>query len=237
MNALCVISSRYESSRFPGKPLALINGREMILWVAENCKKAVGIKNVLIATDDQRIMDCAINAGYNSVIIDSSRCHNCTDATAEAVRFLDYNIIIDVQGDEPLISSDDIKEIIKFKQIKHDHIINAYGYEKEGENKNTIKVETYGNANDDLIVMSRLPIPAGARIFKRQVCVYGFYKEQLLRYYGYGKSKSQHEKFEDIHIFRCIDNRQPVFMVKLKGKYQSVDVPEDIQKVEDIINE
>jgi len=235
MSATCVISSRMESTRFPGKPLALINGREMILWVAESCKKAVGLNNVIIATDSKELIDCVTGAGYNSIIIDTKRCGNCSDATAEAIRNIDSDIIIDVQGDEPLIRPEDIQKIIEFKRIKHDHVINAYAYEKDGENKNTIKIESH-NINGDLITMSRLPIPAGARIFKRQVCIYGFYKNQLLELYGYDKGKSELEKHEDIHILRCVNNYQKVFMVKLDGVYQAVDVPGDIKKVEDIIN-
>ena len=235
MSATCVISSRMESTRFPGKPLALINGREMILWVAESCKKAVGLNNVIIATDSKELIDCVTGAGYNSIIIDTKRCGNCSDATAEAIRYVDSDIIIDVQGDEPLIRPEDIQKIIEFKRNKHDHVINAYAYEKDGENKNTIKVESH-NINGDLITMSRLPIPAGARIFKRQVCVYGFYKNQLLELYGYDKGKSELEKHEDIHILRCVNNYQKVFMIKLDGVYQAVDVPGDIKKVEDIIN-
>ena len=237
MSAICVISSRMESTRFPGKPLALINGREMILWVAENCKKAVEKENVFIGTDSDEIIQCVSREGYRTIMVDTKSCANCSDATAEVAKHIDCDVIVDVQGDEPLITPDDIRRVIDLKRTNHDSIINAYVYDnKDKESYNSIKCITDGNYVDNLLYASRLPIPYNNNIFKRQVCLYGFYREQLLDLYGVSKNRGLLEQGEDIHILRCLDYNRNVKMVKLHGKYQAVDVPEDIEKVEDIIN-
>ncbi len=237
MSAICVISSRMNSKRFPGKPLEHINGREMILWVAASCKAAVGIENVYIATGSSRIDTCVTDAGYQAIRVDTDSCNNCSDATAEAVKGIDCDVVVDVQGDEPLITPDDIRRVIDLKRIHHDAIINTYVEDThEKESLNSIKVITDGNHVSNLLYASRLPIPYIGKMYKRQVCIYGFYKEQLIDLYGASKPKGLLESREDVHILRCLDNNRKVTMVKLRGRYWAVDVPGDIKKVEDIIN-
>lgn len=236
MTPLCIVSARWNSSRFPGKPLTMINGREMILWVAASCKAAVGVGNMFITTEDDRIADRVSREGYKVIRLRSpNTC--CADQTAEAIRSIDCDIIIDVQSDEPLIRPEDIHAVIDWKRQKHEYVINAYAHEKDGDRDSTVKILSHYGINSDLIIASRLPIPYGARIFKRQIGIYGYYKEQLLRLYGYNKPKSVNEKMEGVHVLRCVDNHQKVFMIKLDGKYQSVDLPEDVEKVETIIND
>ena len=235
MSAICVISSRMESTRFPDKPLAFINGCEMILWVAASCKAAVGVDNVYIATGSSRIATCVTDAGYKSIRVDTANCNNCSDATAEAVKGIDCDVVIDVQGDEPLITPDDIRRVIDLKRINHGSVINAYVYDTKYQSPNSIKCITDGSYVDNLLYASRQSIPYYGKIFKRQVCLYGFYRQQLIDLYGASKHVGMLEKGEDIHILRCLDHGINVKMVKLNGKYHAVDIPEDIAKVEDII--
>ena len=90
-----VIPARFKSSRFPGKPLAKINGKEMILWVAELSSKAVGKSNVFIATDDERISNVVKNEGYK-FIMTSDKAYTGTDRIAEACKDSKYEIIVNV---------------------------------------------------------------------------------------------------------------------------------------------
>ena len=110
-----VIPARYNSSRFPGKPLALINGKTLIELVYEKCLAVCKKDNIFVATDDQRINKFLYNKKIQSILT-SKKCLTGTDRVAQASKNIDSEIIINVQGDEPLISPRDIKLIIKAKK-------------------------------------------------------------------------------------------------------------------------
>jgi len=237
MSAIVVISSHYESRRFPGKPLAKINGKEMILYCAKSAISAVGNENIIVATDSPEIESFVTSHGINTVKVETMRCSNCSDCTSEAIRNMDVDVIVDLQGDEPLVKPEDILKAIELKRSSNEHVINAFAYEKDGESTNTIKAVVKNNYASELIYMSRLPIPFASRIFTKQIGLYCFYKNQLNSIYGYDKPKGLMERLEDVHILRCLDNNIKVKMFRVDGKYQSVDVPDDIKKVEDILND
>ena len=109
-----IIPARFKSSRFPGKPLAKILGKEMILRVCDICKKVIK-KNVFVATDDKRIIKTVSRSDYN-FIKTSKNCLTGTDRVFQASKKIKTNIIINVQGDEPVINPSDIKKIIKAKK-------------------------------------------------------------------------------------------------------------------------
>ena len=134
MRSCVIIPARFKSSRFPGKPLVKILGKEMILWVAEISSKAVGKKNIFIATDDLRISEKVNEHGYKSIMT-SSDLLTGTDRVAEACVQLDYDIIVNVQGDEPLIDHKDILRSIEFKKKYPSSIINSYCFLKKDENQ------------------------------------------------------------------------------------------------------
>ena len=115
MKACVIIPARYKSSRFPGKPLVKLNGKEMILWVAEICSKALGISNVFVATDDNRIVETCSKNGFNTILTDSDLLTG-TDRVAQASKNLDYDIFVNVQGDEPLIEPLDILRSVDLKK-------------------------------------------------------------------------------------------------------------------------
>ena len=117
MNVAIVIPARYGSSRYRGKPLAKILGREMVLRVADICKKITGKKNLYIATDSKIIEKVVKKNGYKAIIT-SKKCLTGTDRVAEASRKIKADIIINVQGDEPTINPNDIKKIINSKKKK-----------------------------------------------------------------------------------------------------------------------
>ena len=103
MKTSIIIPARYGSSRYSGKPLVKILGREMILRVADICKKVVKKKNLFIATDDRRISKKVSENGYNFVMT-SKKCLTGTDRVAEASKKIKSDIYINVQGDEPTIN-------------------------------------------------------------------------------------------------------------------------------------
>ena len=110
---LAIIPARWASSRFPGKPLAKIAGVPMIQRVVEQANKAKCVSEVIVATDDSRILDSVNNAGARRAIMTSGDHPSGTDRIAEVVRNRDCDIVVNVQGDEPLIPPQNIDQVVK----------------------------------------------------------------------------------------------------------------------------
>lgn len=237
MKTVVVIPARYKSSRYPGKPLVPLNGKPMILWVAELSARAVGVDNVYVATDDGQIADVVSAAGFQ-VVMTSEFALTGTDRLAEAARQIHADIYINVQGDEPLVDPADILKIARIKQSDMGSVINGYCWIGGSEDPRSVNIPKVLTAEDDrLLYMSRLPIPgfknaemAPAR-YKKQVCIYAFTADQLFTYAGMGR-KSETERCEDIEILRFLDLNVPVRMVETSGGSLAVDTPEDVLPVE-----
>ena len=230
-----IIPARYGSSRFPGKPLKLICGKELILHVAERCKKVLGNKNLFIATDSTRIKKRVKESNFN-VIMTSSKCLTGTDRVAEVAKKINSKIYVNVQGDEPLVNPGDIKKIISQKIKYPDHVICGFTKIRNFENpisKNIPKVVM--NKNNELVYISRALIPSSKKKskihFYKQVCIYAFNKMELTKFSAM-KKKSTLEKLEDIEILRFFDLGIKIKMIKLSSKTLAVDVKSDIKKVE-----
>lgn len=112
MTAIVIIPARYDSTRFPGKPLAPLNGKPLIQHVYENSKKSKLVKEVLVATDSSKISEAVLSFGGKAVMTSSSHVSG-TDRIAEAAASMDYDIIVNVQGDEPLIRPEMIDDVIR----------------------------------------------------------------------------------------------------------------------------
>jgi len=235
---LVIIPARFKSSRFPGKPLAKIKNIEMVIRVAKICQQAVGKSNVIIATDHFKINQIGKKYGY-SVKMTSKKCSTGTDRLAEVSSKIKANIYINVQGDEPLVKSKDIKKVISAKIKFPKYIICGYtdlGKSEKVSNLNIPKV--LKNHKNDLIYMSRLPIPGRKNIkknietkFYKQVCIYAFNREDLKQYKKFGK-KSAFEILEDIEILRFFEIGKKIKMVKTSSQSIAVDLRSDIKKVE-----
>lgn len=233
--SVVVIPARYKSSRFPGKPLAKINGKEMILHVAEKAEYAVGKENVYIATENEDIAHIVKKAGY-SVIITSDNCLTGTDRVAEAAKEIEADIFINVQGDEPMIDPDDIKHVILEKKKYPNHIINCMSKLHPDEDVNDKKIpKVICDLENNLLYCSRNAIPGNknsiSEIAKKQVCIYGFSKEQLDNFTETVKTPLETE--EDIEIVRCLEKGIKVKMVAVDKVSYAVDYPEDIKFIEE----
>ena len=132
MKTVIVIPARYQSSRFPGKPLHLILGKPMILWVADLCAKVLSVDCIFIATDNSKIKKVVEDAGYN-VVMTSENHLTGTDRIAEAINQIDADIYINVQGDEPLINPTDIINIFNYKKKYPNYVIKGYCKMEESE--------------------------------------------------------------------------------------------------------
>lgn len=237
MKTVVVIPARYKSTRFPGKPLVPLLGKPMILWVAELSAKAVGCDNVFIATDDQRIIDVVVSAGFNAVVTSDSALTG-TDRLGEAVEQIDADIYINVQGDEPLVNPDDICRVRDEKLSNMASVVNGYSWVSDAEDPKSVNIpKVITDEKNNMIYMSRSPLPGykdeknAPQRYKRQVCIYAFTKDELVRFRSFGR-KSYLENCEDIEILRFLELGVPVKMIETSPGTSAVDIPEDVAGVE-----
>ena len=241
VDAIAVIPARHASSRFPGKPLVPLLGRPMILWVADRCADALGRDHVVVATDDGRIADVAAGAGLR-VEMTSSRALTGTDRIAEIVDRLTHPIILNVQGDEPLVDPDDILRVAEAKAAHPEAVINGYhplAPDEDPEDPDIPKVVL--DRDERLLYMSRCAVPgtkAGrpstAFTYFKQVCIYGYSSDDLQRFAAAGEDvgKGPLEAAEDIEILRFLELGRTVRMVRTSATSLAVDRPVDVARVE-----
>jgi len=237
MRVIGVIPARYQSSRFPGKPLVMINKLPMVIRVARQAELALGREQVYIATDDERIATVCNDFGYQAVMT-SPDCKTGTDRLAEFARQVEADIYINIQGDEPVVDPADILKIAGAKKANFHLVINGMCPllpHEAPENPHIPKVVTAGGGQ--LLYMSRLPVPGikdpatGKPRYKKQVCIYAFNKAELALYASYAR-KADCELYEDIEILRFLDAGVGVLMVETSGHSMAVDTPEDVLLVE-----
>ena len=160
-NVFGIIPARYASSRFPGKPLALINGKPMVQWVYERVQSSE-IQELAVATDDERIADCV--RGFGGEVVMTSPDHaSGTDRCGEATLAMqpnDNDVVINIQGDEPLISPKEIHLLanaFEDRSVQIATLVNPFNDDKMLQDPNVVKVVKAKNGN--VLYFSRLPIP------------------------------------------------------------------------------
>jgi len=228
-----VIPARFQSSRFPGKPLVDICGKPMIQHVWERCCLSVGQSKVFVATDSECIKEVVQRFG-GQVVMTSSECLTGTDRLAEANLQLNCDFIVNVQGDEPLISPSDINTVID-AFLRTGNVTNAMcPIISEQEFRSFTVPKVTFSQSGRLLYMSRSGIPltkCGEYQFGyKQVCIYAFSKEQLTFFYS-NNEKTRHEKVEDIEILRFLESDYSVDMVEVQVGSIAVDLPSDVHKV------
>tara|TARA_B100000989_G_scaffold103827_1_gene76067 strand:+ start:10683 stop:13043 length:2361 start_codon:yes stop_codon:yes gene_type:complete len=230
---LVVIPARYQSSRFPGKPLVDLCGKSLIKHVWDKCVQAVGEKLVIVATDDERIKNHCLDNDIN-VIMTSADCKTGTDRLAEVATKVKRKFYVNVQGDEPLVEPKDILKIINASERDPNCIFNAMCPINSAEDFISPNVPKVVLANDQtLMYISRAPIPSNkSRMFmlgNRQVCIYSIPRDKLLSF-GKLKKKSQNEEIEDIEILRFLDNGHKVKMLQVSNSPISIDTKDDLSR-------
>ncbi|KUP05557.1 3-deoxy-manno-octulosonate cytidylyltransferase [Bacillus coahuilensis m2-6] len=236
MKVTVIIPARYGSSRLPGKPLINILDKPMIHHVYENCKKSSYVNRVIVATDDQRIKDTVESFGGECFLTSVSH-QTGTDRIAEVAEQISSDIILNVQGDEPLLKSTHIDELIK-PLLKNEKIsmatlktrINSHG---DIHNVNIVKVIT--NKNNEAIYFSRSPIPYNREnnpnvSYYKHVGIYAYRKKYLLNYKNL--KESMLEDVEILEQLRAIENGDKIYIAEIFDTLHGVDVEEDIKVVE-----
>ncbi len=236
MKIIGVIPSRYESSRFPGKPLAEICGKPMIYWVYRQAVKVKEFDDVIVATDDERIADVCRQYEMN-VLMTSKEHPTGTDRLGEVAKLIEADFYVNIQGDEPLIEPETIKKVVDYKMERPEtEVINTITpIREEFEITSNTCVKVVTNSEDDGIYLSRSPIPypkKGQEItYYKHLGLYGLSRKALLFYAS--KKRTKLEQIEDIEMLRFVENHINIKFVTVDSATIAVDRAEDIARVEE----
>lgn len=233
-----VIPARYESSRFPGKPLVDICGKPMIWWVYQQCIKVENFTEVYVATDDERIYKACLDLNIKCIMT-SSKHKTGTDRIGEVADKIPADLYVNIQGDEPMIEPDTIKEAIKpfytNKELEVSNLMTTIDDPVDIVNFTVPKVITNKDGIGIYLTRSTAPYPKGSINFKykKQVCVYGFTPGALKFYCS--SPRGMVESIEDIEILRFIEAGYKVQFIDVQSDTVAVDTPNDLEKVRSII--
>jgi 3-deoxy-manno-octulosonate cytidylyltransferase (CMP-KDO synthetase) len=237
--AAVIIPVRMASSRFPGKPLAKILGLEMIEHVRRRAQLCKDLSSVLIATCDEEIR--RVVEGYGGKVIMTSDSHErCTDRVAEAARKVEADIIINIQGDEPMITPEMISGVLKPLLDDSDcqvvNLISPIDSKEDFINPNVIK--TVCGIDGNVLYFSREPIPSekkskGPVKAFRQLGVIAFRKDFLIAFSKLPQTPL--EKFESIDMLRLLEHGYKIKAAVTAQKSYGVDTPENLRSVEALL--
>ena len=240
MSAVGIIPARYASSRFPGKPLAQIAGLPMLQRVYEGARRAKRLRDVLVATDDPRIaLACR---GFGATALLTSPDHPTgTDRLAEASRGLDDDVVVNIQGDEPLIEGFVIDAVVAALEETPEAPMATLVHRAEAADladPNRVKVVL--DRRGFALYFSRAPIPhrregAGAEApLWQHVGLYAYRREFLARYVALAPTPL--EQSEALEQLRALEHGHPIRVAVVEGwRSVPVDVPADLAKVEEIL--
>ncbi len=248
--AVVIIPARWASTRFPGKPLAKIMDKPMIQWVVEQALKAENISRVIVATDDSRIYETVKNFG-GEVVMTSAHHVSGSDRIAEVAESLNCDIVVNVQGDEPLIPPKNIDLVVRCllenPEIPVGTLKTRITNVEDIWNPNIVKVVT--SENGKALYFSRLPIPFHRDkwgnqsisqsisqgldediILYQHIGLYGFNRKFLLQFTQ--MEPSTIEKQENLEQLRILDNGFKIQVMETEEYSIGVDQVEDIIKIE-----
>ncbi len=235
MKVLGLIPTRLGSTRLPSKPLLEINGIPLIIHTYKRAKLSKKFNDIIICCDDKKILNIAKKFKAKCVLT-SKHHNNGTERITEVLlkQKILYDLVVDIQGDEPLISPDHIDKVIDFhkKNLSTDIILPTLKI-KLADNQNLIKVVT--DKKNNVLYLSRSKIPLEFKkktpFFKKHLSIISFKKDALIKYSS--SKKTNLEKIEDIELLRAIEIGLKIKTIDLKGDSFSIDVYEDFIKAKE----
>jgi len=241
MKTLCVIPARFASTRLPGKPLADIAGKPMICRVYDRAIQAKRLSDVIVATDDDRVL-AAVEANGGKAMMTDKNHPTGTDRLAEvAAAFPEIELIINVQGDEPLINPEVIDALAAAfdddAELQMATVKTEITDEEEQQNPNNVKVVT--DKNGYALYFSRSLLPylrntGKAKVYKH-IGIYAYKRDFLLRYAKL--TPTPLEEAESLEQLRALENGYRIRVIETKDKFVGVDTPEDLTRVNEIYRE
>lgn len=238
MKIIGVIPARYQSSRFPGKPLAAILGKPMIWWVYQQCLKVQELDEVYVATDDERIFSTCTQLGIR-VIMTSDQHRSGTDRLGEVASRIEAGIYVNIQGDEPLIEPQMIRDLIGIfsdSSVYYGSLRKQITDEAEIQATSTVKVVV--DKNEDALYFSRSVIPSNVKDGKpvriyRHVGIYAYKRDFLMTFIQLPPSEL--EAVEGLEQLRALENGYKLRVHETQFDSIGVDLPEHIALVEQAI--
>jgi 3-deoxy-manno-octulosonate cytidylyltransferase (CMP-KDO synthetase) len=235
--AVAVIPARYSSTRLPGKPLLDIAGKPLVVWVAERARAASTISRTIIATDDPRIVDAASAAGFDAAITRADHLSG-TDRVAEVAHNLRADIIVNVQGDEPLIDPETIDRAVNAliddplaqMSTTWEPITDMADIANPSVVKITIDENGYATtfARNPVSIPSQSNEQAGSG-FRKHTGLYAYRRDCLLEFARWPPSES--EKRESLEQLRALDRGVKIKVVQAASPSIGVDTIEDLERV------
>jgi 3-deoxy-manno-octulosonate cytidylyltransferase (CMP-KDO synthetase) len=241
MRTIAVIPARYRSKRLPGKPLAEIHGKTMIQRVYERVSRVSRLDDVLVATDDERIRDAV--AGFGGKVAMTSAAHlSGSDRIAEAVRDLDCDLVVNVQGDEPLVDPEAVEDAVRLAAETPGAIVSlrqAISDRASVLDPNVVKVVT--DLRGFALYFSRSPIPwpghEGAPlspdVYFKHIGLYVYPKEKLLALSA--STPTAIELQESLEQLRALAHGIPILMGMTRHDFVAVDTDADLERVRAIV--
>ncbi|MCL2360839.1 MAG: 3-deoxy-manno-octulosonate cytidylyltransferase [Defluviitaleaceae bacterium] len=234
MKIICCIPARYESSRFPGKPLASILGRPMIYWVCKAMSQIPEVSRTYVATDDERIFKVVNEFGGNAIM--TGECSCGSERVYEACKDLDFDIVLNIQGDEPMMRKEIVMDLISAFNDPDVYIATLKKQlhtENEINNPNIAKVIT--DKNQNAIYFSRSTIPYNRDktpdvVYYKHIGVYAYKKDFLAKFVQMPRSLL--EVAEELEQLRAIENGYDIRVIETQYESIGVDLPEHISLVE-----
>lgn len=243
MKAIGIIPARYASTRFPGKPLAMINGKSLIQRTYENAKLIKELNEIVIATDDERIFNHAKEFGAE-VVMTSPECPTGTDRIREALkkeeRFHEAEFIVNIQGDEPCLNPIVVSKLLECL-IKDSEAVAATPICRivnEEDAMSSSVVKCVKNQYGDALYFSRTLIPAGPKkgykpniVYFRHIGIYAYRREFLETFASLQPTPLQ--MAEDLEQLKILEWGYKIKVAEVEASAAiEVNHPEDIQKVE-----
>lgn len=238
MKFLGVIPSRYASTRLEGKPLKDICGHTMVEWVYKRALKSK-LDGVVVATDDERIVDEVKSFGGNVILTRKDHINGTSRIAEVCETYTDYDVIVNIQGDEPLIEPDMINSIIDSFIEDNTIPMSTLKYKLtdmvEIENPNAVKVVT--DKNDFAIYFSRSVIPYPRNLnmdnYYKHVGIYGYKRDFVMEYAKMASTPL--ELSESLEQLRVLENGYKIKVLETPYKIIGVDTQEELERVREYI--
>ena len=238
MKTLGVIPARYGAQRFPGKPLALIAGQPLIQREYNQARQAHRLDRVVVATDDERIA-ATVNRFGGEVVLTAPTCPSGTDRAAEVAKQIDCDLIVNIQGDEPLMRPEMIDQLVAgLADCDMATLARPIESAELLANPNVVKVVFAHNGN--ALYFSRHPIPfvrdaGGTTTHFKHLGIYAYRREFLLKFVQLPPSDL--EKTEKLEQLRALENGYAIKVLVTPFDSVGVDEPADVQRVEKILRD
>ena len=243
MKTLGIIPSRYGSSRFPGKPLHLLCGKPLVAWVVEAVKKAKTLDDVIVATDDERIVSAVETHGGKAVMTPSELPSGTDRIACAAGDFADDDILVNIQGDEPLISPDLIDALVgRMNEGTKWDMATAVTPIKSLDDLNAkTVVKVVLDRDDGALYFSRAPIPCdrdhtpdiATGLWVRHLGIYAYRGAFLKKYIS--ELPCDLEKTEKLEQLRALWMGAKIAVIRTDDEGVGVDTPEDAVRIEAIL--